>query len=52
MTLVAITSPSRPCSSLKAELSISSELNAAQTITTACEVMGIMPELDWIPQYL
>ena len=37
---------------LKAELSISSELNAAQTIATACEVMGIMPELDWIPQYL
>ena len=36
MTLVAI------ASALKAELSISSELNAAQTIAKACEAMGIM----------
>ena len=37
MTLVAI------AAALKAELGISSELNAAGTIVTVCEVMGSMP---------
>ena len=45
MTLVAI------ASALRAELGISTELNAARTIATACEVMGIMPETgETLPQ--
>ena len=45
MTLVAI------ASALKAELGISSELNAAQTIAKACEAMGIVPETgETLPQ--
>ena len=45
MALVAI------ASALRAELGISSELNAARTIATACEAMGIMPETgETLPQ--
>ena len=45
MTLVAI------ASALRAELGISTELNAASTIATACEIMGIMPETgETLPQ--
>ena len=49
MTLVAIASALR--AELGAELGISTELNAASTIATACEIMGIMPETgETLPQ--